>query len=177
MKQIIIRKIEVRKNFYKYLLRCNQCKKEFYLDYSSVKVNDGGKFCSKKCYAKWQVKNQIAWNKGTKGLTKANSGSFKKGVTGELSGHWKGGRRQHSLGYIKIYSPDHPFTSKDKTVLEHRLIAEKILKRFLSRSEVIHHIDFNPSNNEISNLHLFTSSEHKRYHMLKDKPFLKSNLT
>jgi hypothetical protein len=36
-------------------------------------------------------KGKLSWNKGTKGVMKVNSGSFKKGLYGKNSPHWKGG--------------------------------------------------------------------------------------
>src|SRR4030042_2641792 len=68
--------------------------------------------------------------------------------------NWKGGRMVVD-GYIYIYSPHHPFCTKNKYVCEHRLIMEKYLGRFLNSREVVHHIDGNKENNNIENLKLF----------------------
>lgn len=43
-------------------------------------------------------------------------------------------------------------------VQEHRLVLEKHLGRFLLPTEVVHHIDGNHANNDISNLQLFSSN-------------------
>jgi hypothetical protein len=51
---------------------------------------------------------------------------------------------------------------------EHRLIAEKLLGRRLSRGEVVHHIDSNPRNNSVDNLMLMSSSDHSRLHQHLD---------
>lgn len=84
---------------------------------------------------------------------------------GENNGRWKGGRQKHSAGYIGIYSPNHPFKDKNNCVLEHRLVMEKTINRFLTRYEVVHHKDFNRSNNKIENLMLFhNTSDHTYYH-------------
>lgn len=61
--------------------KCLVCFKEFYIPNWWLKK--GGKYCSRECY--WKNKHDIPWNKGTKGLIKANDGSFSKGIT-----HWKG---------------------------------------------------------------------------------------
>jgi hypothetical protein len=46
-------------------------------------------------------------------------------------------------------------------ILEHRLVMEQHIGRFLEPTEVVHHIDENPSNNDIANLRLYSSqSEH-----------------
>jgi len=59
-------------------------------------------------------------------------------------------------GYVYVYAPDHP-TSRKKApdygyVAEHRMIMELSLGRGLTKTEVIHHIDGDKSNNNIENL-------------------------
>ena len=49
-----------------------------------------------------------------------------------------------------------------KQILYHRWIMEKHLGRKLTRSEVIHHIDGDPHNNNIENLQLLTQSDHMK---------------
>jgi hypothetical protein len=53
---------------------------------------------------------------------------------------------------------------KDGYVMEHRIVMAKQLNRLLDRIEVVHHIDHDPSNNNINNLMLFkNNSDHKSY--------------
>ena len=87
-------------------------------------------------------------------------------VTGKLSPTWKGGRRKKKDGYIEIYNPNHPNANTRGIVYEHQLVAEKKLGRFLNKGEVVHHIDFNKSNNRADNLIVLTSSEHTKLHGL-----------
>ena len=48
---------------------------------------------------------------------------------------------------------------------EHRKIYEDFIGRKLSKNEVVHHIDFNRTNNKIENLYLYSSiGEHSRQH-------------
>jgi len=48
---------------------------------------------------------------------------------------------------------------------EHRLVIENILGRLLEHNEVIHHIDFNKTNNNPNNLALFESQQaHAHWH-------------
>lgn len=47
---------------------------------------------------------------------------------------------------------------------EHRIIAEQMLGRPLMRNEIVHHIDGDKHNNDPSNLHVMTQSEHVREH-------------
>jgi len=69
-------------------------------------------------------------------------------------------------GYIMRLVSEHPFSNKRGYVPEHRLIMEQHLGRFLEpRHEIVHHIDQNISNNELSNLELQGSpSEHAKKH-------------
>ena len=53
-----------------------------------------------------------------------------------------------------------------KKVDEHRFIMEQLIGRKLKRTEVVHHIDGDKSNNNINNLQLMTLSEHTRIHKL-----------
>ena len=74
---------------------------------------------------------------------------------GDRNGQWKGGRQIDSDGYILIYSPDHPHKNSAGCVREHRLVMEKILGRYLTVDEIVHHKDKNKKNNDPSNLELF----------------------
>lgn len=68
-------------------------------------------------------------------------------------------------GYIAYYLPNHHLANKAGLVYEHILIAERILKRRLSKEEVVHHKDLNRSNNNQDNLMVFkTNGDHARFH-------------
>lgn len=82
---------------------------------------------------------------------------------GNNNPNWRGGRLKKKNGYIIVFSPHHPFASKDKYVLEHRLIVEKNIGRFLNPKEVVHHINGVVDDNRIENLELFLSqADHAR---------------
>jgi len=69
-------------------------------------------------------------------------------------------------GYIMRLVNHHPHETKRGYVPEHRLMMEQRLKRFLiPRVELVHHIDGNRSNNELSNLKLTSPIEHPRGHV------------
>ncbi len=55
-----------------------------------------------------------------------------------------------------------------KNFLEHRLIAEFNINRYLQKDEVVHHIDKNIKNNNWTNLEVKTHSDHNRDHQLGD---------
>ena len=75
------------------------------------------------------------------------------------------GRWKTSDRYILIHLPEHPFADKAGYVKEHRLIVEKKIGRYLTKEEVIHHMDEVRDNNDIDNLMIFpNSSQHTKWH-------------
>lgn len=83
---------------------------------------------------------------------------------GSNSPSWKGGRIKTN-GYVFIYQPDHPQAVK-RYVLEHRLIMEQCLGRYLKPEEVVHHINGITEDNRIENLQLFSSNgEHLKFEL------------
>ena len=133
-------------------------------------------------------KGQKSWNKGTKGICKANSGSFHKGqkirlgaklspqikqkmslaklgkYIGEKHPQFKG-RTKSTQGYVLIYLPNHPFCDAGKYVKRSRLVMEKRLKRYLDPKEIVHHINGIKEDDRIKNLKLFHNRRaHVKYH-------------
>lgn len=136
-------------------LKCETCNKEFYIFLSRIKQKeDKGhktKYCSQKCYSR-------------KGENNNQFGKIK-----EKSANWRGGKSNYN-GYLMINN------TNNKRIYEHRLIVESIIERKLKKDEEIHHINFNRSDNRVSNLYLFKKGEHKGFHNLIIKPILKSNI-
>ena len=97
-------------------------------------------------------------------------------TTGPNHPMWKGGIKRDTGGQLLIWSPDHPFKSKQGYVREARLIAEKHICRYLESNEVIHHIDFDNTNNNPKNIFVFENhSVHMSYHMcLRYNPILQT---
>ena len=133
---------QYRQRAYEYT--CQQCGKDF-VKRKSYNPNHG-RFCGKRCAG-----NRFA--------------ELEMGATakGEKSPHWQGGRRKRK-DYIAIYMPDHPLADEKGYVREHRYVMEQHIGRYLNSSEVIHHIDNNPINNDIANLRLMSRSEHRKLH-------------
>lgn len=90
--------------------------------------------------------------------------------SGHYNPSWKGGRTRCG-NYWYTYRPDHPAATIHGYVAEHRLAAEKTLGRLLTRKEVVHHIDGDPSNNDPGNLRVFASNaDHLRYELTRRVP-------
>ena len=136
--------------------------------------NKGRKYCSWNCYLDYKSKNvelfsggrfkkgQIVWNKGTKGVCKANKTSFKKGnVTYNtlpvnsiiLKKHWK---EKQQRKFIKISEPN-----KWKSYSHY--IWEKHFGE-IPEGYIIHHKDKNALNDNIENLALMSRAEHLAEH-------------
>lgn len=123
-------------------------------------------YCSKSCArtalnltdANPALRRDISGDKNPmygKGLYGANNPMY--GRRAELAPRWTGGRKVRKDGYALRYE------GPNKYVLEHRKAIEDAIGRPLHSGEVVHHIDHNPSNNDISNLRLYAShAEHIR---------------
>ena len=116
---------------------CPVCKK----DYNS---KDKGR----KCPCDWTGRKH---KKGTKKLM-----SLKK--AGALNHKWRGGVKNTSLGYRMIKSPTHPNRDSQGYVMEHRLVMEAHLGRYLLKTEIVHHINGDTKDNRIENLALYSSN-------------------
>lgn len=152
---------------------CQQCGKSIY-------STPGGnsrprkRFCSRSCAttarnlssANPSYKRDITGDKNPMfGVKKTGEQNPMFGMTGEKCPRWKGGIKSRKDGYIMEYQKDHPSRNgRPGYVLQHRLVMERHLGRFLSDDEVVHHVNENPSDNRIDNLQVMTQSEHAALH-------------
>lgn len=151
-------------------LVCPICETIFYRKQSQVdKLKDvSHATCSKKCCYKLR---QILY---------FGANNHQHGLTGSKNSSWKSNERygQDERRYKLVRAEDHPFRDQSNFVPEHRLIAEQYLlndinsveidgKLYLKPECVVHHIDFDKTNNQVNNLYVFENeSIHTLFHNL-----------
>ena len=119
-----------------------------------MKLN-AGKFCSRACRNKAHIRT------GPKGPNPK--------LALENNPAWKGGRYiEPEKGYVMIRNPKHPRARQNGYVLEHLLIAEKLLGRPLRENEEVHHKNRIKTDNRPENLQVF--STHLEHWMTEHYP-------
>ena len=76
-----------------------------------------------------------------------------------------GHKKRRKDGYVYVYFPDHPKSTKDGYIMEHDLVMECIIGRHLYDDEVVHHKNKIRDDNRKENLQLMTFKEHAAFHM------------
>jgi len=90
-------------------------------------------------------------------------------------GNWRGGiRKTGKSGYLRECCPNHPDADKKGYVLQHRLIIERFIGRYLKKNEVVHHINGITSDNRIENLEILEKGEHTILHRTGKKHTLEA---
>ena len=130
--------------------------------------------CSRQCNGALRGKELATHaHKGRAAWTEEGKQSYNKNMSGENNPAWKGGvtyrkrkgvYAQHSIKYVRCPQEYSSMARKDGYVMEHRLIMAQHLGRALTRVEVVHHVNHDPTDNRIENLRLFANNaEHKRH--------------
>lgn len=164
---------------------CDYCSKDFEVNFYKA-THENHQFCCKECSYKWKSENIRGerhhltgikrlpelveklriFLKGKKRSPKIAEAQRKRmSVKAEKHPAWKGGKFINSKGYFEIYNPEHPNSTKQGYVLEHRLIMENHLGRKLKNEEIVHHVNGDIRDNRIENLLLCKDdSEHMKKH-------------
>lgn len=134
-----IRKNGKAANHYFLEIQCDACNKSFLEYKSNVLRKNRNKFgCSPECHSKIKTTPD-----GTR--TKKHPGK--------------------EDSYILVKNSKHPNATTTGWVLEHRLIMEEKIGRYLKKEELVHHINMIKSDNRIENLYICSgASEHKSAH-------------
>jgi hypothetical protein len=103
-------------------------------------IPDKQKYCSKECYYKSR--------RGVRISKKTEFTSSR--MAGKKNPRWNGGKYVNAR-YISLLLPEHPYSNNRGYYKEHRYVAELSIKRYLTKNEIIHHIDGNRHNNKLEN--------------------------
>lgn len=121
-----------------------------YQDTTAQKIPQG--FCQCGC---GQITNLASRTEPARGWIKGESLKYILGhvchAKGPSNSQWKG-IKNHSGGYILIYSPGHPNADQGGYVFEHILVAEKALGKYLPEGSCPHHVNGKKNDNRPKNL-------------------------
>ena len=84
-----------------------------------------------------------------------NSSDVRKGKKPSNYKGWK-----NLEGYVLIVCPTHPHRSKQNYVFQHRLVVEKKLGRYLTKQEIVHHLNGIRNDNRPENLVVTNRQSH-----------------
>jgi hypothetical protein len=121
--------------------------------------------CSRHCNGKLRAKELIRHShKGRAAWTADSLASYRRKMSGRLNPAWRGGSYiEPGKGYRMVRMPDHPRARANGYVLEHILVAERLLGRPLAPTEEVHHRNHRRADNRPENLEVYSS--HKEHWM------------
>lgn len=153
---------------------CEQCGRVFRPLQRSVP----GRFCTKKCYDAWQGRNRVKRQCEVCGehftlspaVAAADAGRFcsksceARGIIRRPLDREYNGKpaRLDDDGYVWVWEPGHPTAaSYGGWMAEHRLVAEQVIGRPLTRLDQVHHINRIKHDNRPENLSVLDGSTHQ----------------
>ena len=150
---------------------CSHCASPFHPQYG----RPDNSYCSRACYlrARWgtvtpkpecPVCGEPCTSTGRRKQKFCSFGCRVK-AQAEPRGQRNGRIRYGSKGrYYALLTPHHPHADGKGYVMEHRLVVEKAVGRFLTADEVVHHVDGDTRNNDMANLRLMAKADHDALH-------------
>ena len=78
--------------------------------------------------------------------------------------HTGGATKKNCQGYIEENVKGHPHAKRNGWVFQHRLVMESKIGRYLTRNELVHHIDHDKTNNHPDNLMIVCKYTHHKHH-------------
>jgi len=149
---------------------CDQCGKEVWRP--KAWMNNEHFYCSRRCHGLVASQKLIPYaGKGRKNWTEETIEAHRERVSGPNSNFWKGGitlykKKGSYKGVRYVHCPKEymDMARSDGLVPEHRLIVAQAIGRSLQRSENVHHINHDSTDNRVENLALFASvTDHKNF--------------
>lgn len=141
---------------------CDLCAKPIYRR-PGLALRNAAKFCSKACRNK-VYKQQCFGVNPKKGLPLERNPAWKGGVTiFKKHGNYK------NVRYVRAPDWAQPMARADGYIMEHRLVMADWCGFLLTRQEVVHHVNHDPSQNQRLNLELWPDNrshklaEHGRF--------------
>lgn len=138
---------------------CSVCSKEINRPPSHL-ARAVAPVCSRSCNGKNRAATLVKYSGNMKGRKRQDL------KFGAANPGWKGGSyMEPGKGYRMVRAQGHPRARKNGYVLEHILVAEKMLGRPLKPGEEVHHLNRDRADNRPENLQVFCShSEHWALH-------------
>ena len=122
-----------------------------------------------------EADNSGRFQKGHECLAGSEKGQFKEGQAkyenaysfsnGAKNPRWKNGKYKAKTGYIFIQKTEHPNCDCKGYIMEHRLVVEKQIGRYLLLTEKVHHIGAKNDNRPHMLMAFINHSAHKRFEM------------
>lgn len=166
---------------------CLVCATPIYLNTTDKKL--GKKYCSYDCHNAAQTKdktvkacvecgNEMQLRPSEAVRQFCGNACAIKGRTIRAIDRLYDGRRilKTAQGYLEVYYPEHPNANSGKRVFEHRLVMEKVIGRYLSKTEQVDHINGVKDDNRPENLQILSASDHGRKSNVEQKAKLETAL-
>jgi len=158
---------------------CRECGK-IYLIQSAQERKTSSKYCSRRCNGinrkKALMEHIEEYPETMKRTWRTAKGEkrkirLRKEMMGASNPAWKGGvtyfkthGNYKGVKYIRCPKEFMEMARKDGYVMEHRVLVAQQIERCLKRTEVVHHLDHNPTNNKLENLVLYVNNKDHKLH-------------